>query len=336
MGGDFGPRVVVSGALQFLQLSEFEDSEIVFVGPEDVLREVLVEFGNPNGRVTVSHAPDVITMDDPPTDGVRRKESSLVVAHRLMKDGKVDAVVSAGNTGAVMASAIFNLGRIEGVSRPAIATLFPTTGDEPCLVIDVGANSDCKPDNLLEFAYMGSVYFEHVKGVSEPRVALLSIGEEKSKGNEVTIAVHRRLLESSLNFIGNVEGRDVLAGRSDVIVCDGFVGNVLLKFAESFQGFLYTKINRQVSTNIFSRLGAGLMAPFLRRMKRTFDYSQSGGAPLLGTNGVTIICHGSSNEMAVMNGIKMARAMVFNRVNDHIIEQLSTRYASTNIKGTGK
>jgi glycerol-3-phosphate acyltransferase PlsX len=336
MGGDLGPRVIVSGALQFLQMEEFADSEIVFVGPEDALREILSDLGNPNGRVTVSHAPDVITMDDPPTDGVRRKESSVVVAHRLMKEDKVDAMVSTGNTGAVMASAIFNLGRIEGVSRPAIASLFPTTDAKPCLVLDVGANSDCKPDNLLEFAHMGSVYFEHVRGVSEPRVALLSIGEEKSKGNEVTISAHRRLVASNLNFIGNVEGRDVLAARSDVIVCDGFVGNVLLKFAESIQGFLYTKIKRQVSTNIFSRLGAGLMAPFLKRMKKTFDYAQYGGAPLLGTNGVTIICHGSSNDMAVMNGIKMARDMVINRVNDHINEQLTTRYASTKIKGPGK
>jgi glycerol-3-phosphate acyltransferase PlsX len=223
-----------------------------------------------------------------------------------------------------MASAIFNLGRIEGVSRPAIAMNFPTSNNKPCLILDVGANSNCRADNLLEFAHMGSIYFNHVVNVPNPRVALLSIGEEASKGNDLTVEAHRRLSSSSLNFIGNIEGRDVLRGKSDVVVCDGFVGNILLKFAESIRGYLFGKMKRQISSNLFSRFGAILMGPFLRRMNRTFDYSEYGGAPLLGTNGVTIVCHGSSNASAVMNAIRVAREAVVKEINKHINDQLSS------------
>ena len=333
MGGDLGPRVALEGALSFLEMEEHRDTSIVCVGPTEELEGILTDLGSPNGRITIENATDVITMHDPPTNGVRKKNSSLVVAHTLMKEGRVDAVVSAGNTGAVMASAIFNLGRIQGVTRPAIGALFPTVNPQSCLVLDAGANADCKVENLVEFAYMGSVYIGHLFNLPAPRVGLLSIGEEKSKGNDLTIEAHKVLSETPLNFVGNIEGRDILAGRCDVVVCDGFVGNVLLKFAESIKGFLFEKVKRQISSNIFSRLGAILMAPFLSRMKRTFDYAEYGGAPLLGTKGVTIICHGSSNPLAVRNGIRMAQDMINKRVNDHIISQLTATYSAANTKG---
>lgn len=335
MGGDRGPSVIVQGALEYLSGNGSSNTGITFVGPKDTLEKILIELKAPTDNVSVVNADDVVSMDGSPREGIRKKGSSLAIAHKLVKNGEADAVVSTGNTGAVMASAIFNLGRIKGVSRPAIASQFPTVFDKPCLVLDVGANSDCKVENLLEFAHMGSVYFSYIVDVPSPRVALLSIGEESSKGNDLTLEVHKRLSDSSLNFIGNIEGRDVLRGGSDVVICDGFVGNVLLKFAESIQGFLFDKMKRQISTNMFSRVGAILMGPFLRRMKKTFDYSQYGGVPLLGTNGVTIVCHGSSNSLAVMNAIRVAHEMVAKKVNSHIVEQLSSEYQAASVKGNG-
>jgi glycerol-3-phosphate acyltransferase PlsX len=333
MGGDFGPRIILAGASQFLAATPDDDTSIVFVGPEAKLTSMLADSRGRNRRISIRNADDFIPMDASAREAVRKTSSSLVVAHRMLRDGEVDGVVSAGNTGAVMASAIFNLGRMEGVSRPAIGAIFPTSGDRPCLIMDVGANSDCKAGNLMEFAYMGTIYYSYMVDVAEPRVALLSIGEESSKGNEITVEAHRRLIGNSLNFIGNVEGRDVLAGRADVVICDGFVGNILLKFAESVKGFISGQFKRQVSTNLFSRAGAFLMAPFLKRLKGSFDYSRYGGAPLLGTNGVTIICHGSSNEVAVMNAIRMAREMVVKNVNGHIREKLSTGYSLARLNG---
>jgi len=324
MGGDLGPDVIVRGAIQYLLDKTSDGTELIFVGPRETIESILTDIKAPDDRTSVENADDVIAMDASPTDGIRKKGASLVVAHRLVKDGKADAVVSTGNTGAVLASAMFNLGRIEGVSRPALASHFPTSNKKPCLVLDVGANSHCRVDHLLEFAYMGSIYFSQIMNVPHPRVALLSIGEEASKGNDLTVEAHRRLSSSSLNFIGNVEGRDLLSGKSDVIVCDGFVGNIILKFAESIRGFLYGKIKRQISSNPFSRLGAILMGPFLRRIHKTFDYSQYGGVPLLGTNGITIVCHGSSNALAVMNAIRVANDAVAKEINKHINDQLSS------------
>jgi len=336
MGGDLGPDVIVRGAMRYLLRDANGNTGITFVGPEDIVKKTLSSLRASDDRISIENASDVIAMDAPPTDGIKKKQASLVVAHRLVKSGKADAMVSTGNTGAVMASAMFNLGRIEGVSRPAIASPFPTLDKRPCLILDVGANSDCRVDNLLEFAYMGSIYFSHIVNVPHPRVALLSIGEESSKGNDLTLETHRRLSASSLNFIGNIEGRDVLQGRSDVIVCDGFVGNILLKFAESIREYLFGRVKRQISSNPFSRLGALLMGPFLRRVNRTFDYSEYGGVPLLGTNGVTIVCHGSSNALAVTNAIRVAKEAVVKNINKHINDQLSSiRSTSQNVRETG-
>lgn len=332
MGGDLGPDVIVSGALKYLNGNGSNDTELKFVGPEKTIEAILEDLKVSDPRVSIKNADDVIRMDASPTEGMRKKGASLVVAHRLIRTGEADAMVSAGNTGAVMASAMFNLGRLDGVSRPAIASPFPTSENKPCLILDVGANANCKVDNLLEFALMGSIYFSHIVNVPRPRVALLSIGEESTKGNELTLEAHRQLSSTPLNFIGNIEGRDVLRGKSDVIVCDGFVGNVLLKFAESIQGYLFGRMKRQISSNAFSRLGAILMGPFLRRLNKTFDYSQYGGAPLLGTNGVTIVCHGSSNSSAVMNAIRVAKQAVAKEINKHINSQLSSIRSSVAVR----
>jgi glycerol-3-phosphate acyltransferase PlsX len=237
---------------------------------------------------------------------------------RMHKDGTANAVVSAGNTGAVMANAVLTLGRIAGVSRPAIATTFPNKLESKTVFLDVGANVDVKPENLLQFAQMGASYCEDVLKVVNPRVALLSIGEERSKGNDVTVASHELLKKGTFNFIGNVEGRDILEGTVDVIVCDGFIGNIILKFAESMKVFLETRIKKQISSNFFSRAGAVLMGPFLRRIRRTFDYAEYGGAPLLGIAGNCVIAHGSSSSRAICNAIKVAHEMLITDVNGHI------------------
>jgi glycerol-3-phosphate acyltransferase PlsX len=333
MGGDLGPREIISGAMEYLSNNMTDDTEIVLVGPEEELSNLLEEQKTQSQRISIRNATDVIKMDSPPTDGIRKKESSLVISHSLLKSGDVSAVISTGNTGAVMASAIFNLGRLEGVSRPAIATLFPTATGRPCLVLDVGANSDCKVHNLIEFAHMGVIYYSYMYDDKRPKVALLSIGEERSKGNDLTIETYKKLSNNSLNFVGNIEGRDVLTGQADVVICDGFVGNIILKFAESIKSFIFDKFKAQVSSNLFSRAGAALMAPFLRRLKKTFDYAEYGGAPLLGINGVTIICHGSSNARAVANAIRMARGMVTREVNEHIGKELAGMKAAVKVKG---
>ncbi|MBI3873402.1 MAG: phosphate acyltransferase PlsX, partial [candidate division Zixibacteria bacterium] len=286
------------------------------------LRSLLGRYHVNGAPVEIVHAPDVVRMNEQPTEVFRRKDSSVRVAMRMIKDGTGDAVVSTGNTGAVMAAGLADLGRLPGVSRPAIACLVPSEHGGT-LLLDVGANPVCKTHNLMEFAVMGSVYMESVINKTQPRVALLSIGEEPSKGTELTVSTHRALSALPLNFVGNIEGRDILSGRADVVVCDGFVGNIMLKFAESLQGFLTNAVRRQISRNYFSHFGAILMGPFLRRMKRTFDYAEYGGAPLLGLEGVCMICHGSSSPKAIKNAIWSAATGAAHHVNQNIVEALA-------------
>jgi glycerol-3-phosphate acyltransferase PlsX len=240
----------------------------------------------------------------------------------MQKEKRANAFVSAGNTGAFMANAILICGRIEGINRPAIAGLFPTVNDRPTLVLDVGANVDCKPATLFQFGLMGSVYASLMTGNTSPRIGLLSIGEEKTKGNEQVVETYERFKQSGMNFVGNVEGRDILEGRADVVVCDGFVGNIILKFTESIEGFLTIKLRRQINKNLFSRLGAALLTPFLRRLRQTFDYSEYGGAPLLGVDGVCIVCHGSSSPKAIKNAVRVASDMVRHRICENIRDEL--------------
>lgn len=283
---------------------------ITLVGDQRQISEGLNRLERRPANISVQHAEHEVMMSDSPAEAVRRPNTSVAVGLKLQKAGEVDAFVSPGNTGAVMAGALLVLGRISGVNRPAICALFPTRNFRTRPVLDVGANTTCKAINILQFAAMGSAYVSAMYGVKSPRVGLLSIGEERSKGNELIVQSHKLLEESHLNFAGNVEGRDILSGDTDVVVTDGFTGNILLKFAESIAPFLTARIRHQVSTNIFSRIGAGLMSPFLGRLRRAFDYAESGGAPLLGIDGAVYICHGSSSPRAVKNALGLTKQMV--------------------------
>ncbi len=302
MGSDFGPRPVVAGALELLAEDRGKQYRVLLVGDQKKIETELARHRVHNGELEIVPATEKVEMGESPSEAVKKKDSSIAVAARLVKEGRADAWLSGGNTGAVMASALLTLGRVEGVSRPAIAIVFPTVG-APAMLLDVGANAECKPVHLEQFGLMGSIYYSYVFEHSDPSVGLLSIGEEPTKGNELVLASHKLLSESGLNFLGNVEGRDVMKGDCQIIVTDGFTGNVILKFAEGLYGFLGKKIRHQISTNIFSRFAVVLLAPFLRRLKKTLDYAEYGGAPLLGVNGVTIICHGGSSSRAIKNGI---------------------------------
>ena len=304
MGGDQAPAVPVAGALAALDVSE--DVELVLVGDEPLIRSHCKGGRVPADRLRVVHAPDVIGMHEAPLAALRRKpRSSIQMGLELQAAGEVDAFVSAGHTGAVMAAALTTLGRIEGIARPAIAAVFPTQ-ELPCIVLDVGANVDPRPRQIVEFAIMGHVYAREVLGRERPRVGLLSIGEEPSKGNELTVEAHERLRRSPLQFIGNVEGRDVLRGAVDVVVTDGFTGNVVLKFGESFVDFLADALREEVRARPLGWLGSLLMRPALRSLRRRIDYAEYGGAPLLGVDGVVIIAHGASVPKAFRNAIGVA------------------------------
>lgn len=304
MGGDHAPETPVNGTLSALRESE-DDFDVALVGNEPRLRP-LIE-GWRGGRLRVVHAPEVVGMDEPPVAAVRgKRESSIRIGLELQRSGAAHAFVSAGNTGAVMAAALATLGRIETISRPAIVTTWPTRRD-PCLVLDVGANVDARPRHLLQFSLMGHLYAREVLGREFPRIGLLSIGEEPGKGNELTVESHRLLAESGLEFVGNVEGRDILDGAVDVVVCDGFVGNVLLKFGESMIDFFTDAIREEVGRSLRTRVGAVLMKPAFDGLKRRLDYAEHGGAPLLGVDGVVIVGHGGSSVKAFRNAIGVAK-----------------------------
>jgi glycerol-3-phosphate acyltransferase PlsX len=328
MGGDHAPEYPVAAALAAVEECE-EPLEIVLTGDERRISPCFDGRRSPRDRLRIQHAPQVIEMHDAPSAALRRKrDSSIAVGLELQKSGLADAFISAGNTGAVMAGALLTLGRIKGISRPAIVTIFPTQG-LPCLVLDVGANAECRPEHLVQFAIMGHIYAIDVLGRERPRVGLLSIGEEPSKGNDLTVATHQLLSASNLNFIGNVEGRDVLRGAADVVVCDGFVGNVVLKFGESFIDFLADSVREEVSRSRLAGLGALLMRPALDSVRRKIDYAEYGGAPLLGVNGIVVIGHGGSSVKAFRNAIDVARTAAARKLNRHIEEAVSEFVAST-------
>jgi glycerol-3-phosphate acyltransferase PlsX len=326
MGGDFAPREIVQGALL---AREAYGLEIGLVGDETALREYL-----PQGTsgITIFHAPEVIGMDEHPVRAVRKKvNSSLVQGLRLVKEGTGSGFVSAGNTGATMAGALFNLGRLPGVSRPAISSLFPTEKGM-CIIVDAGANVDCRPEHLQQFAVMGAIYSQTVLGRKEPGIALLNNGEEETKGCALTLAAHRLLGETpGINYLGFIEARDITAGRADVIVCDGFVGNILLKLAEGLGETLFKMLKEESRKNFRQQLGALLLAPGLRNLKKSVDYTEYGGAPLLGINGVCIIAHGSSNAKAIQNAIRVCAQAV----EGNIVGQIGSRIEKLGGEGNG-
>ncbi len=322
MGGDYAPEAIIHGGVEAAKSGKGE-YEVVFVGDESTISSILSRhFRIQEYPISIIHASQKIEMCETPTVALKKKpDASVVVAMKLHKQGKVDAVVTAGHTGASMASAFFSLGRIKGVRRPAIGSLIPH-GQGVTLLIDVGANLECKPIHLLQFGIMGDIYMKNVYHIAEPKIGLLNIGEEATKGNKIHKEGNRILTESNLNFVGNVEGRDIMSGLVDVIVCEGFVGNVVLKFAESFNGVYSKTLKRKIGKKVFSNIGAFFLKPTFKRLRRIYDYEEYGGAPLLGINGTCMICHGSSTPKAIMHAVIEASSMIKQRVNEKISQEL--------------
>lgn len=322
MGGDHSPAVEVEGAVQAIR-GGIEGLEVILVGDEVLVkRELEKHDALRERRIHIVHAAERIEMGEDPARQVRRKrDASIAVATRQLKEGLADGLVSAGNTGAVVASSLLLLGRLPGVKRPAIATTVPTPSGGAVL-LDVGANSDCTPQQLVQFGIMGEIYARKVLGRAEPKVGLLNIGEEDNKGNEVVRATFSLLKASHLKFIGNVEGRDIFKGGVDVVVCDGFVGNVVLKFSESVVHLITSLFRELVTSDWRGKLGALIMRPLLRRMYSKLDYAEYGGAPLLGVDGAVIIAHGSSSPKAIKNAIFVAARYAGGKINEQIQVEL--------------
>ncbi len=323
MGGDLGASINVQGAIEACK--EWSDVEVILVGDQKRLSQELKSLNvNPNLPIHVQHAADMVGMHESPVEACRtRPDSSIMVSAKLVADGKANALVSAGNSGATMAASLLHLRRLEGISRPAIATILPTL-DGHCVMLDMGANMDCKPKHLLQFAVMGSVYYEAIFKKINPTVGLLSIGEEENKGNELTTGTHQLLKNSGLNYIGNVEGRDIPMGKSDVVVCDGFVGNVVLKFGEGLSEALIKLIKNELKGHPLALLGGLLLKPGLRNIKKKVDPAEYGGAPLLGIEGISIVSHGGSNAHAIKNGLRVAAELYRDNINLHIKERLTS------------
>jgi phosphate acyltransferase len=334
MGGDQGPGVIVQGAIEAARRAPGMFT-VVLVGDEPEIRRHLPESMGAELGIEVVHTSETISMEESATSVYRRrKDASVVVATRLLAERKVDALVSAGNTGAVVTAALLGLGRLKGVFRPAIATLVPTPARHTVL-LDVGANSECKPMHLFQYAVMGRVYAQYVFDVPDPKVGLLNIGEESTKGSEVYQQAFKILEDNreSLGFVGNVEGRDILRGTADVVVCDGFTGNVILKFAESVVWMAVETTRRELAKNLKFKFGALLLRPLLHRLRNKLNYEEYGGAPLLGVNGVVVICHGRSSAKAIMNAIRVAERGARERIDLKIREELAREHRGEEATG---
>lgn len=320
MGGDFAPQATVAGAVQAAR--EYGIG-VILVGIEQSIEAELKRHSLAASLpIEVRNATQVVDMlDSPATVFRRKKDSSIRVANELVKSGEAAAVISAGHTGAAMATSLFVLGPLEGVERPAIAVTMPTLTGKTVL-LDAGANVDCKPNHLLQFAIMGAVFARNVLHNPNPVVGVLSIGEEETKGNELTKEAFKLLTETSLNFVGNVEGKDMMAGKADVVVCDGFTGNVVLKISESVADTIGKILREHVGSSLVQRLGYLLMRPAFRVLKRKMDYAEYGGAPLLGINGVSIISHGRSSARAIKNAIRVAMEFAKSGANTQIHEDI--------------
>jgi glycerol-3-phosphate acyltransferase PlsX len=321
MGGDRAPGEIVAGALR---AREELGVEVLLVGDPQKIEAVLPAKKHVGQKVQIVAAEDVIAMEEEALSSIRRKpKASINVAMDLVKKGQADAVVSAGHSGAAMAAALLRLGRLPGIDRPAIGAVFPTIiASKQVLILDVGANVDCRPKFLEQFAVMGAIYSQYVLGVPEPKVGLLNIGEEDCKGNDAAVRAHQLLRENpQITFIGNAEGRDVLSGRFDVIVCDGFVGNVLLKFAEAVGEVVLQIIREELPQGWYGQLGTAILKPNLKRIKQRVDHAEHGGALLLGVDGICIISHGSSQAPSIFNAIRLAKEAVDNQVLQRIQSQ---------------
>ncbi|MCK4532373.1 phosphate acyltransferase PlsX [bacterium] len=320
MGGDNAPDTIINGVVQACKEYGYK---IILVGDEGIIRRKLKQFDVSGLELEIVHASQVVTMDDAPAHACRqKKDSSIMVALRLLKEGKANACVSAGNSGAIMAASLMHLKRLPGVNRPAIASIMPTKKGM-CTLIDVGANVDCKAKNLLQFAIMGSVYFKDIFGVDSPRVGLLNIGEESTKGDELRVEAFSLLQKSNLNFVGNLEGKDLLQGKADVVICDGFVGNIILKLGEGVAEMMLTLIKEEINKKTLWRIAAYSLKRVFKNVKKRINYEEYGGAPLLGVSGLSVICHGSSSHKAIKNAIKVAAELISKSINQEICTQIN-------------
>jgi len=315
MGGDLAPKSTVEGAI--LAAKKFPDLTLVLVGQTDKIKSY-VNDTVPN-NIIIHEAAEVIKTEDEPVKAVRRKKnSSLVIASQMVKNKEVDAVITAGNTGAFMAAGLLVAGRIKGIERPALAPVLPTNGQNGVLVLDVGANMDPKPENLVQYALMGKIYAERVLGISNPKIGLLNVGTEDTKGNDLMKAAFPLLKEAPIHFVGNIEARDVSTGICDVLITDGFSGNILLKTTEGVASSIIGILKKEFMKNTITKLAALLLKSSLKNLKKQMDYSEVGGAPLLGINGAFIKAHGSSDAKAIMNAVRQARLFLVNGVLEQI------------------
>jgi len=320
MGGDEAPKSEVEGAIQ---AARSLGVKIILVGKEEVVRRELAQHDWAGLPITIHHASEQVTMEDSAAKAVRTKrDSSIRVASRLVREGAAQGMVSAGNTGAVMATAKMVQGMIPGVDRPALATAFPTLKGGPVIVIDVGANVDCNPKMLAQFAVMGEIYSRVIFKKHRPRVGILSIGEEEHKGNDLTRAATQLLKSLPIHFVGNVEGRDIYTGDTDVIVCDGFIGNVALKVSEGLVDMIYKTLRESLKATVTRQIGYVLARQAFKEFKKRVDYSEYGGAPLIGVKGVCIVAHGRSNPNAIKNSIRVAVEFATGRINQQIEDEL--------------
>ena len=321
MGGDNAPDEIIAGVLESIEpLSE--DDELILVGPEEIIEAQLPSLKSRQGAISVVHAPDIIAMDEVPIETLRKKpKSSIAVLAKLAKRGQTDAVISAGNTGACVAAFQMRMRNLSGVNRPGIAVVFPTPGG-PVVICDVGANIACKPIHLYQYGVMASVYSKHLLGIENPRVGLMSIGAEDAKGNEV-VKKARELMktDSNMNFVGNIEGRDIFDGTCDVVTCEGFVGNVILKLTEGLVDGLFKAIKYELMEEKL-RLAMKFKL-VMKRIYKKYDYNTYGGAPLLGVNGTALICHGASESRTIRNAIMTSKRFYTEKINDKIIQYLS-------------
>jgi len=320
MGGDYAPDEIVAGALR---ATEELGVEVLLVGDPQLIRDSIAQHTHSH-QLEIVPADGVITMSEEPLVGIRRKpKASINVAMDLVKRQEARAVVSAGHSGAAMAAGLLRLGRLPGIDRPAIGAVFPTiVASKQVLILDVGANVDCRPQFLEQFAMMGTIYSKYVLGIPDPKVGLLNIGEESSKGDDLAVRTHQLLQDNpEIPFIGNAEGRDVLSGRYDVVVCDGFVGNVLLKFAEAIGAVVLQILREELPQGWRGQMGTALLKPNLKRIKQRMDHAEHGGGLLLGVAGICIISHGSSQAPSIFNAIRLAAEAIENRVLDRIVSQ---------------
>ncbi|MDP4180049.1 MAG: phosphate acyltransferase PlsX [Bacillota bacterium] len=326
MGGDNAPLEIVKGCID--AINENNDFDIMLIGDQDKINAIIKENGFKNDRLKVFHTTDVITNEDSPVKAIKsKKNSSMVVGLNMIKEKKGDVFLSAGNTGALMAGSLFILGRIKGVERPSLMAFLPSSKGLSVLV-DAGANVNCKPTNLLQFGVMGSLYVSEVFGIESPRVGIINVGAEEKKGNDLVKMAYPMLKEAHINFVGNIEGRQILDGDADVVVCDGFVGNVLLKSMEGAAGYFIGSLKDIFNKNILTKLAALIVKNDLKKFKKDLDYTEYGGVPMLGVNGKVIKSHGSSNAKAIKNAIIRAKSYV----NSTVLEQIREEFKNMEVE----